>query len=815
MRFRSFVLFAVAGSLVVASNARAQAPSPSPDDCATTDSLVAFVVRNSNGRFTNGDFQPVYSISSGAVSLGSYQAGRLHEWMNRRRAAFAALRHTAAQCPYAPDWQNHLQASSLNIRVAVGASAGAINSLLVALEACRDDDDVLPADSLLFLTWVAIGFRNDTDILDGPGTRTTSGLLEGDDANEQSLFNPKVLERVRTILSTYLVDGPPESTRPTTWPKLKFRPGCNIGLGHTLLRSKARFVEVNNNGKQQKVAKVLTDRILTMLTDGASSDRSKLKLDLDSVAYRHLKDSGRYVELKVRPDENEAFTPEEALDNILRSYQAAGAFPVAFPLVGLEGLKSEDTVCSEDVPGKDPNARGGKGCGYLDGGGLNNNPIDIALDRMSLPGTSHGKARFVFLDQDLTPFPAIEKEKETKGTTFFANMQNYIGDGPEVATSQQMAAGVQEALSWPLAIEVEVIDRSSATFGEYLAAMTAFPDYRLRAADFLVGMRDTWLEAPQAARSTGTIGKAADAAYERASPLPLATAFATLASGKAGVSNGVDVKNLPGLVRVLGEHGFTRRGCDANKSPACPAVPPLRRVKTDELDELQKLVKAHDPSLWKEMLDAPESAYRRHAAYSEAQSGNADVASTAFWIGGAAALASVLPAASFDRVHRQTPQLTGWGSMARIGVVTGFTGGVELSIVAAGNASLPLGCDTGWCVPGYVGPGLLDALRLRVWSAGFGGWSGPAAFPTARIAADLLPIRVVTIQPWNVPGLNLSFGGSPFGALFTVGERVEYAPAVLLELSIFSRLVITGRHDWAIGDSGMTGGFSFGIGYRP
>jgi len=781
--------------------------------CWDAESFTASVVAASAGRVAAEDLRPVSSISSGGVSLGAYQAGRLHQWLNRRREAFAILRRELARCaPENPaleaEVRRALHPESIGVRVTVGASAGAISSVLIGLEACRDDDFVAPADSLLFLTWVAIGFENDTRLLDGTaaGSVKTPGLLEGLEGADKSLFNVASLDRVRAILASYL-DPAARARRPDTWPELRFRARCEIGLGHTLMRTKSRMVRVASG---QPVGKTLTDRLLiTLATPDHAADTMTMSLDETALAHPRIKRSGRYMRIG------------GALDNLLASYQAAGAFPIAFPFVALQPEVPDGLACRNPVPGlAPPDALEGPDCAYLDGGGLNNSPLDIALDRLDIDDTVPKSPReferplFVFLDQDLTPFPPVGPKTSTKGATYFANLQHYANEAPEVVTTQQMAAGIQEALARESEqLDVRVIGRNSATFGEFLQSMSGFADARLRAADFLAGLRDTELDRPSpvdAARHA--LAAEVEGAYARASEITDPREFAAfrgLAFGRGGTDNGLDATHLPELVRVLGQHHRLRM----KDAPARPAG-------TDELVENQRLIRESGArTIHRELFDEPSHAADRLRLFAEAQASGGDLVTTLLQVAGNDAFLSLLPTSDFGRHRLETISLPGLSAL-KFGLVGGFQGGFEVSVVAPGRSSLWAGFDTGFALTGFVGIGLADVLRLRTVVNGYSADRtryDPGTELVPHMGLDVLPLRFFVWNPLSIPGLTLSLGGSWLRLDAGLLRPVRHGYGVLVDFTFFSRLYLSARYDvtttGGLFTLGPHGG-SIGIGYR-
>lgn len=803
--------------------------------------LAALTTELKRADLSADDVRPIFSVSSGAVSLGAYQAGRLHHWMNRRRAAYRVLKTRLDQCTGEWDWKPDLVATtapaSLGIRVAVGASAGAINSLLIALEACRDDDYVPPEKSLLYLTWIAVGFRHDSTILGTPGLlEATAGAGRDPSAG---LFNKQPLDAVSGHLREYL---DPAYAPTSGWPTLTFRKDCSIGLGHTLLRTRARIVEATHvDGTEgRKVGKTLTDRLLlrvgnrfgaaapghlileqdplrdervehqtmqlqqeltAMLTtpanlapQGVASTTQALQEAIDKnqkeqkekvrEARIHLRQSGRYVRIN------------DALGTLLKSYQAASAFPVAFPPVALEADPNDRMYVCSGLPG--PKAE--LACLYVDGGALNNNPLDIAIDRFDLqrlpgrtpfrvsreelksqhltgPGDGSLAPVFLLLDQNLTPFPPIPPRKEHTGTTFLAQMYPLVGDGPGVITSQQMVGAVQEALSRNL--DVKVLGRDSATAGEYLAAMSAFPHEQLRVADFLQGVLDTERENVPPDRpwqhSDRHFIDEAQSAVKTGPHLP--GDFSPEAKRQLGAERwSLELGAVPHLLAALGEQTTQRSQ--------------TRDAGEDDLHDFKELARGHlSDAAFEEVFGAPPGAQQRLEQYVRAQASLWDIPATIFAVGGATALSEILPASDFDTVRRRTPMLPGFWSGVRVSAVSGPIAGAQLAWLAEGTPSRF----------GGFGPlqlGVRDYVAAR---AGFSGLAqasesySPGMSPRVRLGFDVLALDFFRIDLF--PSLQLCLGTVVTSGDFAFSKKVRFGPAPYLTLDLASRLTLTLRVD--------------------
>ncbi len=121
-------------------------------------------------------------VSSGGVSLGSYEAGVLQEFLSSRKSELPQ-----------------------NLKVVLGASAGGINGLLTVFEACRS----VPSKSmkgLLWKMWIPVGLDQ----------------LQDDDPSHKSLFHRNAIKNLFKELRTIWSEG--------------FKESCNVVLGITVTR---------------------------------------------------------------------------------------------------------------------------------------------------------------------------------------------------------------------------------------------------------------------------------------------------------------------------------------------------------------------------------------------------------------------------------------------------------------------------------------------------------------------------------------------------------------------------------------------------
>ena len=121
-------------------------PAPTPTSASTPEPTPWGVVPAPRAEESGGRAALGVTLS-GAISLGSYQAGQ----------AYAFTRALAGQNRRAPGGQN---------LVVTGSSAGSINALLVSMSLSTGLVDVAPHRSPFFRTWIPIGFNGSESSLD-------------------------------------------------------------------------------------------------------------------------------------------------------------------------------------------------------------------------------------------------------------------------------------------------------------------------------------------------------------------------------------------------------------------------------------------------------------------------------------------------------------------------------------------------------------------------------------------------------------------------------------------------------------------------
>lgn len=268
--------------------------------------------------------QPLGLSISGAISVGAYQAGV--NW-----GLLEVYRHAA----WEPKFHDEFRIPRYRLRTVTGASAGNINTLLWALEACTDRRSAAgtryvspsPEASLFWQVWTEIGLHS---------------LLNTKGEDLALLDRRGVMDVATRTIEERMKD-------PALYP------GCSVPAGITLTRIQPDTL------RYQKLD-IPTQRYVTVfgVVVGPQSDQDRLH-------FRHLphnfaKDN-QFGKLALLPLAGGEIEPK----TLLQAVQASASFPVAFAPVPLSLLTPETME-----PGREGL--------FMDGGVFDNNPLGLARD---------------------------------------------------------------------------------------------------------------------------------------------------------------------------------------------------------------------------------------------------------------------------------------------------------------------------------------------------------------------------------------------------------------------------------------------------
>ncbi len=398
-------------------------------------------------------------VVSGGISLGAYQAGFISTLVRfwsvaQREGAESGLGNPAP-------------------RVWTGASAGAVNALLGGLASCDTafaQPQWSPEQSLFWTVWI--------DQLD------LDRLLpeERDDAPQGThLFSePHMRDTLQLIL---------EKSK-----QARFKDDCTFAYGLTVTNLQGRDVPFGAGGpeSQFKLKRVTEKLVVQVMTEGEGKITARLPF-LEGAT------SAKFPYIGVKPEELVYYPAlgaqptgdgghEVSLANLLLTPQASGAFPLAFPPVPVSMSFFKETQWGDL-----------EALTLVDGGVLNNNPVDLAVrlgsrwvERSASRETVLNRARFpiVYLDQDVVGWDWASPPARPLGSrspldeAYF----QYLGNVMNAARDSAVLNTLEHDIN--LSGRIKIPRRTSVLPSEFQFAMMGFFDRRFREHDFYRGMQD-------------------------------------------------------------------------------------------------------------------------------------------------------------------------------------------------------------------------------------------------------------------------------------------------------------------------------------
>ncbi|HEU0015318.1 MAG TPA: patatin-like phospholipase family protein [Longimicrobium sp.] len=266
---------------------------------------------------------------SGGISLGSYQAGVNYGLLEM-------YRHAA----YDTVFRRRYRIPSYRLRAVTGASAGNINTLLWAIEACTDlrsADGTYrspdPDSSLFWRVWLNIGW-NRLFTMDSPelALLDRTVLIEG-------VAEPVLRERIQD-------------------PRL--REGCEVPAGITLTRIEPDTLKLQGLG-------IVTQRHVTAFVVAVDSGGAPQGSRIRFRQVAGIADDDQHFGILVRLQPHDGDVP---LDSLLAAVKASASFPIAFAPVTLDVYY--------------PSRRKSETHAFADGGAFDNNPVGLARNLYQL-----------------------------------------------------------------------------------------------------------------------------------------------------------------------------------------------------------------------------------------------------------------------------------------------------------------------------------------------------------------------------------------------------------------------------------------------
>lgn len=372
-------------------------------------------------------------VISGAVSLGSYEAGVMYEVLE------AIARHNENE----PDEQQQIKIDKIT-----GASAGGMTASILAQNLLYDDGSLRdPYDNKLYKAWVEM--VDIVPLLDNPKPE-----------QRRSLLSVRVID---SIAKQMILDDATLKQQQQSGP-LHRHPAAarQLRIGIAMSNMNGYAYDIPTTGKQ-------------------SFGYTRFKDQLMCEAERKDDSSWSLRELALVPGEDGSLRWQAAdpIDwGMLREAGiSSGAFPLAFPLreISRSGFKSS-------MPGNRFENREGTFL-YTDGGVFENEPIGLAHSLLDGPTNAHRYYLLIKPGPKSASVGSISREKEDLLQTIFAlvgailqqaQFEDFVMEG------LGKGAGIGERL-------FTITSEDSILVGDVLSAFSGFLEQKFRAYDYNVG----------------------------------------------------------------------------------------------------------------------------------------------------------------------------------------------------------------------------------------------------------------------------------------------------------------------------------------
>jgi predicted acylesterase/phospholipase RssA len=410
-------------------------------------------------------------VSRGGVSLGNWQAGFLYwvtEWAKTRRG------HGAGSSESDPAF-----------RTVTGASAGAVNGFVAAIEGCKPPNPSA-SGSLYYRVWIDLGLF---------GRHGEPGLFPGEEGGSTaiSLFTNAALDAGLSKATSYIQEGG------------QLAP-CSVDFGFvtTHLDPAQSPVHVRQDGDPILTTKKLKEKFTVRLdfvdeaSGGSASGSTRLRITNIGPPDTIKSDQVYYAGL--------GHTQDIALQSLMLGVRASGAFPGAFPPVSL--------AYTQYVPGPEGGLRRKKRLAtFIDGGILDNTPVGLAVTLDSwradsaplsphLDGLLPPEPRaYVFLEPLVTSWVRGGEQREEARQGERDLFKTYLGfagdllatttDAQLTNTAEQFPFVRRESRDWTRP-RLSVPERHMPITGAQFEHFMAFLERDFRIFDFYVGMADAY-----------------------------------------------------------------------------------------------------------------------------------------------------------------------------------------------------------------------------------------------------------------------------------------------------------------------------------
>jgi predicted acylesterase/phospholipase RssA len=410
-------------------------------------------------------------VSRGGASLGNWQGGFLYlvtEWAKSRpgRRAGPGVADPA-------------------FSTVTGASAGAVNGLVAAIESCRAPNPSVQ-DSLYYQVWIGLGLF---------GRHGSPGLFptERGGSTALSLFTSEALEATLAKAKHDIASHEP-------------LPSCAVDFGFvaTHMAPTDSPVHVRESGDPILTTKQLKEKFTVRLRSpdapAARRDPGAGRLGIRNIGPPAASQGDQLYYAGLGHDR------EVSLDSLLEGIRASAAFPGAFPPVPL--------AYTQYVPGPDGRVRPReREATFIDGGILDNTPVGLAVSLDAwredtpdsdphLEGLVPPEPRtYLFLEPLVRSWSQREAQakespsgEETLMGTYLAFTGNLLAtsaDAQLTNTAEQFSFVRRERPEWNEP-RLSVPERHMPIAGEQFENFMAFLEQDFRVFDFYVGMADAY-----------------------------------------------------------------------------------------------------------------------------------------------------------------------------------------------------------------------------------------------------------------------------------------------------------------------------------
>ena len=387
-------------------------------------SLLLTVIQNPTAYSTHPPKYPTLTTISGGVSLGAYEAGFMFYLIEANK-------------------KNQI----VSLPVFTGASAGAINSLLSAIQQCQNPISDYE-DSVFWKFWIPIGFNT---------------LTQKYSSSPHALFSHDVIDdRIAEIKRV----------------AKSMRPGfCKSYLAFTLTRKEPVSVQLSRHLRIPK----FSETVYLRFQNSPGSSRTGIK-------NIQLQDShASQILLPFTGDFDRDF------DQVVNAISASAAFPMAFepvPVSYCEKTSTEDLSCNNSNT---------KTSLFVDGGIYDNQPLKAAAQIAQ--GRFSKKAPILLIDPVLYDFyrpTESEQGKDSVATSETGkSLLSYLGGlGHSLVLSARKAQVIRLVDDLPrFSNRIQHSTSELPLNGSSLYAFMGFFEEDFRKNDFIYGMHDAkkWL----------------------------------------------------------------------------------------------------------------------------------------------------------------------------------------------------------------------------------------------------------------------------------------------------------------------------------